>query len=302
MDKYDVYLYGMTIISNSYLLKDHFPELDTYGEISKNYTLPGGETATAATVLSSLGCSVKLDGNHLGTNTYYRIKDFYKDKSVDILSMFFDESYEGLEDLVLIDKNTRTCFGRFQAYFSDKENRRWNTPKKEDIEFAKVAAIDPFFFDESELAAKLCCELNKKYVSIDCKYDTFMHRRSAVNVISNEFIKTNYKDVPIDELFQKYTNNSDGLVIFTFGAKEILFGRKGSEANRFKPYNIDVVSTLGAGDTFKAGATYGLYKDMDDEELVNFASAAAAVACSSFPLPLNPPTLEKIKLLQDSRK
>lgn len=65
-----------------------------------------------------------------------------------------------------------------------------------------------------------------------------------------------------------------------------------------EPYKVDVVSTLGAGDSFKAGAIYALYKGMSDSEIVSFASATAAVACSNFPIAVNPPTLDKISALQ----
>ena len=56
-------------------------------------------------------------------------------------------------------------------------------------------------------------------------------------------------------------------------------------------------STLGAGDTFKAGCVYGLLHGMSDDELVRFASACSAVAISRFPIQLNPPTLEEVEKL-----
>lgn len=55
MNTYDVYLHGMILKTNSFLLKDKYPIADTYGEIREKYELPGGETGTCATVLSSLG-------------------------------------------------------------------------------------------------------------------------------------------------------------------------------------------------------------------------------------------------------
>ena len=64
-----------------------------------------------------------------------------------------------------------------------------------------------------------------------------------------------------------------------------------------KPFPVAVRSTLGAGDTFKAGCVYGLLRGMDDGELVRFASACAAVAISRFPLPLHPPTLNEVNAL-----
>ena len=64
-----------------------------------------------------------------------------------------------------------------------------------------------------------------------------------------------------------------------------------------KPFRVPVVSTLGAGDTFKAGCVYGLLQGMNDEELVRFASACSAIAISRFPLPLHPPKLEEVEEL-----
>ena len=81
---YDAYLYGMILRTNSFLLKGDYPKADTYGEILKKYSLPGGETGTCATVLLSLGRSVKMDGTYMGRTTMPFIQDFYKDKACDL--------------------------------------------------------------------------------------------------------------------------------------------------------------------------------------------------------------------------
>lgn len=302
MEKYDVYLFGMILRTNSFLLQDPYPAPDTYGEIKEKYSLTGGETGTCATVLANLGCHVKMDGNHMGRNTYPIVSSFYQERGVDITSLYYDDQYDGLEDYVLIDQYTRTPFGMFQHYYRDPI-KRWNTPKAEDIQSATVVGLDPFFGEESIKAARLCHESGKPFVTIDCAYDSVMHQLSSVNVVSNEFMGTAYKEEKREILFEKYTSHTDGLVIFTLGAKEIMYGRKGQAPHFFKPYQVEVVSTLGAGDTFKAGCVYGLLKQMEDDELVSFASACAGVACTRFPLPLNPPSLEEInKLRKDSDK
>ena len=64
-----------------------------------------------------------------------------------------------------------------------------------------------------------------------------------------------------------------------------------------QPFLVEVRSTLGAGDTFKAGCTYALLHGMADDELVRFASACSGIAISRFPLPLHPPTLEEVQAL-----
>ncbi|MBQ3911782.1 MAG: carbohydrate kinase family protein, partial [Lachnospiraceae bacterium] len=75
------------------------------------------------------------------------------------------------------------------------------------------------------------------------------------------------------------------------------YARKGGGIRRMKPFDVEVKSTLGAGDTFKAGCTYALLHGMSDEETVRFASACSAIAISRFPLPLNPPTLAEVNAI-----
>ena len=61
MKNIEAYLYGMVLGTHSFLLMDDFLKPDVYSEIKEQYFLPGGETGTAATVLESLGVSVRID-------------------------------------------------------------------------------------------------------------------------------------------------------------------------------------------------------------------------------------------------
>ncbi|HKL79143.1 MAG TPA: PfkB family carbohydrate kinase [Mobilitalea sp.] len=293
MMKYDVYLYGMILITNSFLLKGSYPEADTYGEIDKKYCLPGGETGTCATVLASLGCNVVMDGTYMGNHTYPQMIEFYKGKTVDTSRLFLDQSFDGLEDYVLIDQTTRTPFGSFASYYTDGLHR-WNEPLETDILNAQVVGIDPWFQEKTDKVVQICREHKVPYVTIDCSYDSDCHRYSAINILSNEFLAPSYKEYDRKALFEKYTDNTDGLVIFTLGSKEIMYGRKGNKPQLFTPYSVSVVSTLGAGDSFKAGCVYALLHHMEDTSVIRFAAATAACACTVFPLPLNPPTLDNI--------
>ena len=299
-NKYDIYLYGMTLLSSSYLLAGDFPPLDAYGEIKENHLLPGGETGTCAVVLANLGCRVKIDGNWQGTDTYDKLEAFFGRIGVDASRMRLDKTFGGLQDVVLIDRHSRTAFGKFQAYFGDTV-KRWNSPQKEDIANAAVVGLDPFFGEQSAQVARICRELGKKFVTIDCRHDSGLNAFSEVNVVSNEFLSQNYPGEDIGRLFLKYAEAAGGLVIFTFGVKNLLYDRKGEEPRSFAPYKVAAVSTLGAGDTFKAGALYAVFKGMDDLGIVRFASATAASACRDYPIYHNPPTLEKINEIISGR-
>ncbi|MBQ8195843.1 MAG: carbohydrate kinase family protein, partial [Oscillospiraceae bacterium] len=153
---YEVYMHGQILGTHSFLLKGEFLQPDEYSEIKAKYFLPGGETGTAATVLSSLGATVKIDGTHIGTEVAPLLKEFYNDKTVDLSSLYFDSDYEGLMDYVVIAGSVRSPMGVFQSLYEDVAKKRWNMPKEEDIKNCKVAAIDPYFMEETQAAAELC--------------------------------------------------------------------------------------------------------------------------------------------------
>ena len=295
---YEIYMHGQILGTHSFLLKGEFLQPDEYSEIKAKYFLPGGETGTAATVLSSLGATVKIDGTHIGTEVAPLLREFYKNKTVDLSSLYFDPDYEGLMDYVVIAGLVRSPMGVFQSLYEKGAKKRWNMPKEEDIKNCKVAAIDPYFLEETQAAAELCVRHNKPFVTIDCRHDSYLHKHCAVNVVSKECTGSEqYKDKSIEEIYELLTDNTDGLVIITRGEKEMLYGRKGQSMKRMTPFSVEVKSTLGAGDTFKAGCVYGLLHGMTDNEIVRFASACSAIAISRFPLPLNPPTMEEVKKL-----
>lgn len=294
----EVYMHGQVLGTHSFLLKGEFLQPDEYSEIKAKYFLPGGETGTAATVLASLGVNVKIDGTHIGTEVAPLLKEFYKDKTVDLSSLYFDPDYEGLMDYVVISGLVRSPMGVFGSLYEKGAKKRWSMPKEEDIANCKVGAIDPFFLEETQAAAELFVKHKKPFVTIDCRHDSYLHQHCAVNVVSKECTGCEqYKDKSVEEIYQLLTDTTDGLVIITRGEKEMLYGRKGQPMKKMKPFSVEVKSTLGAGDTFKAGCVYGLLNNMSDDELVRFASACSAIAISRFPLPLNPPTLEEIKKL-----
>ncbi len=198
-------------------------------------------------------------------------------------------------DYVVIAGLVRSPMGVFQSLYEKGAKKRWNMPKEADIAECKAAAIDPFFLEETQAAAELCVKHNKPFVTIDSRHDSYLHRHCEINVVSKECTGCEeYRDKSIEEIYQLLTDTTEGLVIITRGEKDMIYGRKGQPMKSMKPFSVEVKSTLGAGDTFKAGCVYGLLKGMTDDEIVRFASACSAIAISRFPLPLNPPTLDEV--------
>ena len=292
----DVYLYGMILATNSFMVKGDFLEADSYSELSEKYRLPGGETGDCATILAGLGVDVKVDGNHIGKNVAPLVRRFYDDKSVDISSLCFDLNYDGLEEYVVIGSGKKSSFGS-KDDFHNNGQKRWNIPKEGDVSKCKVAAIDPYFEDGTEAAAELCNYFGKPYVTIDCRHDEYVFRHAAVTIISGDGLKRKFAGKTPEEAYELLTDNGEGLVIIT-GGDNILYGRRGGEMNTRIPFTVEAICTEGADNAFKAGCVYGLLKGMDDNELVCFAAACAAVAVTKFPLAINPPKLEDILALE----
>lgn len=290
-------MYGMVMSTEAFLLKGKFPSADGYGEIREKYHHIGGETGTAAAVLASLGCSLKIGGSHIGNLNRYIIRGYFSDKQVD-LSELQDEDFDGIVDYVLIDRDTRTCFGEWEKHYGRKEPF-YEPPCEESVKNAVCCGMDPFFYPEK--SAELCRRYNKPYATIDCGYDSVMNRFCAINAVSHQHLESYYPDKSFEELFKLYTDNTDGLVIFTCGEREVMYGRKGQSPKYFKPYSLDVVSTLGAGDSFKAGTIYALYNKMSDDDTVKYACAVAGIACTKFPISKNPPTLKEVMELTEKR-
>lgn len=294
--KPEVYLFGQVLGTHSFLLKDGFLQPDEYSEIGEQYFLPGGETGTAATVLDSLGVPVRMDGTWTGTEVAPMLVSFYAEKQVDLSPLRIMEDDPGVMDYVVIAGLVRSPMGCFQTLFSTGK-RWWSIPNEEDIAGCRAAAIDPFFREESLLAAKICRRHGIPYVTIDSRHDSELHRHAAVNVVSKECTGTDYAGMAPEAVMELMMHETDGLTILTQGGGDMLYGRKGEPLHRMRPFDVKVRSTLGAGDTFKAGCVYGLLKGMSDDDLVRFASACSAIAISRFPLPLNPPRLEEVQAL-----
>lgn len=293
--KADAYLFGQVLGTHSFLLRGGFLQPDEYSEIDAQYFLPGGETGTACTVLASLGVNVRMDGTHIGRKVAPMLKEFYKDKTVDLSPLQFVEG-DGVMDYVVIAGLVRSPMGRFQTLFSD-DTRWWSIPREEDLMGCRAASVDPFFRAESDRVAELCVKHHIPYVTIDSMHNSYLHKHCAINVVSGECMRWHYQGMSKEEVMSLMQENTDGLTIITSGGGDMLYARKGQDIKRMKPFDVEVKSTLGAGDTYKAGCVYALLHNMNDEETVRFASACSGIAISRFPLPLHPPTLEEVQAL-----
>jgi sugar/nucleoside kinase (ribokinase family) len=289
----DVYAYGMTVLSTIHLLDGPYPERDGYQEILRTIVAPGGEAGNAAILLARWGLRVKLTGPHLGYETRGPLRDYFGVAGVDTSGLQDDPEFAGLRDWVLVDATGRTVFGTFRHFLS-AEPKRWSPPDPDAIRSAAIVLLDPFFGEDTRQVAELCGRVGKPYVTIDCAPDSVEHRGAAATVVSRGFLREAFGATDPELVLRRYQAHSPGLVVFTAGAGTILFGRRGEPVKRLSPHQVPVKGTLGAGDSFRAGVLYGLFRAWNDETTVRFATATAALWCARFPAAAAPPRLEDV--------
>ena len=139
------FLYGQVLGTHSFFMKEGFPKEDEYAEIERKTFLPGGETGTAATVLSSLGVRVRVSGTHIGREVAPMLRAFYADTRVDLSSLYFDDSYEGLMDYVIVSGLSRTPMGMFRQLY-EAGIPRWSMPEERTLRNASWQRSIPFFW------------------------------------------------------------------------------------------------------------------------------------------------------------
>lgn len=292
-----IYMYGQILCTRSYVLKGGFPEVDSCGIYDEAHFHVGGETGTAAAILASLGCNVKLAGTHIGEENAKLIRDYFTEHNVDISELVYNKNFGGVVDLVLISGMNRTCFGEWDKLYARKD--AWYEPiQEESVKNCICVGFDPYLDGNDTRVIEYCEKYGKKYATIDCRHDSQYNQSCEINAVSHEFLIGNYgKDADFYELHRQYTEASDGLIIFTLGEKGVMYGRKGQKIKTFPAYQVEVKSTLGAGDSFKAGTIYGLSKGMSDDDVVRYACAVAGVAIQKYPISEYPPEISEVEEL-----
>jgi sugar/nucleoside kinase (ribokinase family) len=291
----DVYSYGVVSSSTLYRVGGAFPTAEGYAEIKDVRHMIGGEAANSSIVLARLGARVKLDGNWIGDDgSGRRTKALLDGFGIDTSRLPLREDYRGVEEVVFAAGGTRTIFGTYGALL---DNEEWNAPQEDDIAAAGVVCLDPFFTDPATRIAEIASGAGIPVVTVDCRHDSALPGHASAVVIAESFIRENYPDQSLEDLFRQYLAATTGLVVFTFGDRPAWYARRGENVREMPPFAIEPVDTTGGGDSFRAGIVYAVLRGWDDARAMTFAAALAAINCSRFPGVLNSPSLDEVEAL-----
>ena len=306
----DVYCFGHVSTGVILRLKDRFPAPDGYGEVVETLENHSGEATGSALVLARLGASVAIEGNWLGdTPQCRRTLEFLHSRGIDCSGLVVKPGYKGVNEIVISDGESRTVFGRYcDLLFTTPQ---WEPPSAERIRAARIVCVDPAFGDTTLFVARTAKELGRPLVTCDARADSELARLADVVAVSGEMMAREYPAVLTDpaareRLFDEYLERCSGLVVFTAGSRPLWYGRgRASEPKpgrvtpgarcELAPFPVAVVDSAGAGDSFRGGLIYGMLQGWSDEDTVRFASAVAALICTTAPGCVNPPTLEQVR-------
>ena len=292
MSVYDVYSYGVVSSSTLYSIKGTFPDPEGYAEIENEQYMTGGEAANSSIVLSRLGVRVRLDGNWLGDDDAgKRTRALLDHCGIDTSALASKEGYRGVREVVFAAPGTRTIFG---TYGQMLEDANWNAPEERDVVQAKVICLDPFFGEASAHVASIGSLNGIPVVTVDCLHDDPLLADATAVVISQSFLHANYPGGQAEELFRHYQQSMRGLVVFTFGDKKIWYARPAETIKTFEPYSVRAVDTSGGGDSFRAGIVYGFLQGWNDDEMIDFSAALAALACTRSPGVMQAPSYDEV--------
>ena len=112
-------------------------------------------------------------------------------------------------------------------------------------------------------------------------------------MVSESYLRSKFPDRPLEPVFQEYLQATRGLVIFTLGEHGGWYGRPGTALQTYAAYPVTAVDTTCAGDSFRAGIVFGLLQGWNDERLVEFGAAVAAIVCTRTPGALNAPSYDE---------
>ena len=299
-DDFDVLCYG-TISMDSVTRLPYLPTPRRDSQATDEYDTVGGEALSVAIPLAAWGLRVLVTGNVIGTDPAGQF----------ILSQV--ARFPNIDTRFLRQHaNVTTPFTRIWVT-PDGERTRigyWNedTPKveltAEMMQSAAILSVDAYGRHERERAAMVARELRRPVITADALWPQYaLASLSDVVIISQARLQASFPGVYEYDHALELQALGAGLIIVTDGERPVLVVRRDGSAFGVEPYDIpNAIDTNAAGHVFKAGIIYAWQQNTWClERKVRFACAAAALSCQQEHLGVNPPSLDEIETLINSR-
>ena len=254
----------------------------------------GGAPLNVAVRLQSLENNVYIITKVGEDDNGQKIKDFIKENNVNKVTLQIDEELKTGKVKVLLDDNG--C-----ASYDIMFPRAWDQIELTESAKKIVKVSDAFVYGSlvarNEVSRNTLYELLKiaKYKIFDVNLRAPYYNIERLSYLMNEASFIKFNDDEIIEISKALNFNSTSLeeniqfIAETTSTKSICVTKGGAGAivyynNVFyynEGYKVQVVDTVGAGDSFLASLINKLLKDVAPQEALDFACAVGAIVASS---------------------
>lgn len=299
-DRFDVV--GLGYCALDYLcVVERYPELDEKVGMSDFAIQGGGITATAMATVCRLGGRARFVGKVGDDDFGRRILSGLEEEGVDVSRVSVQLGGTSQFSFVVVHRRTgkRTIFAHGgTARLGPSEISR------DDILCAKVLQIDAHHYAPAVVAASWARESEIPVVmdAGSLREGSEELLRHVDHLIASELFARQFVGSE-DALSsaQKFLVSERGKRTFTavtLGPLGCLYAQD-ADINRQPAFEVDVVDTTGAGDVFHGAFCFGLSRGWNYPDIVEFASAVAALKCTKLGGRAGIPTLsEALDFLQ----
>ncbi|HEX3034326.1 MAG TPA: PfkB family carbohydrate kinase [Thermodesulfobacteriota bacterium] len=278
MKQFDVVGIGQVCID--YLGRvGHYPEVEGRVELKEPITLSGGPIATALTVLARYGLKVAFVGKVGDDEIGRKVTQDLKEEGVDTSFLMVEENKKTQFSFVPVERQS----GRRTVFWS----RGSITPikpeniQKEVITHSRAIHLDELFTEAIIEAAQIAKKSNVT-VSMDAgSYEEKMDELKGkvdLFIASLDFLKQYSGEANPRKGIKKLKDFGATVTTVTLGDKGSLTIHD-DKLIEIPSYKIKAVDTTGAGDVFHGAFLYGWLRNWEIEQILKFASAAAAMNC-----------------------
>lgn len=280
--EFDAIVYG-TVCLDLIWRVERLAVAGSYEPIYEERRMIGGEAANTAMALAKWGMRVALVGTAMGDDADGQLlrEMFARDApTIDIRGIGI---IRGLQTpycvCIATPDGHRTMYGRG---FADMQ-----CPVLDGALAARsrVFTMDPNAYQAGLRACETAAAAGLHIIAMDYTRSPEVNRAAAISVTSHAQVELGGGR----DTYAAYAaaiRDSDGCSCVVTCGEDGCFvaesGRAGQAPVHVPAYVIDpVVDSTGAGDIFRAGLIYGHYRSWDLPTTVSFASAAAALNCTS---------------------
>lgn len=278
--EFDAVGFGLNAVDHLCVVSE-FPERDTKPRVDDFARAPGGQAASAMVVLARLGHRTKyvgkVGGDEIGAFSLASIRS----EGVDTSDVVTVPGVTNQIAMVIVDrtKAERTIL--------------WHRPAEiatipEEITEEKVAVGRVLLVDGHDAPAAARAAALARESGIPVILDAESIKEGTEDVVRNTDVLIASRRFPrrftgashLDAAFDAIRDLGPRIIGVTLGRLGAVVMVADGSVYASPAYDVDVVDTTGAGDTFHGAFIHGLLAGWSVERTLDFANAAAALCCT----------------------